>query len=371
VPTVATRRLPRLRRSDLTGPGISRRRTGRGFCYYTADGSRVTDPVVRQRIAHLVIPPAWTDVWICQAPNGHIQACGTEAAGRRQYLYHPAWRERRDREKFDRVLDFAERLPVARERVVDTLSGTSELSRERVLAAAFRLLDLGFFRIGSEQYAEENNTYGLATMRKEHVTVAGGVVTFDYPAKHGKQRVQSVVDELVCDVVVALKRRRGGGDELLAYRVGSRWVDIRSADVNEYLKDVVGFECSAKDFRTWSATVLAAVAMAVSLQVAPSPTARKRAVARAIKEVSEYLGNTPAVCRSSYIDPRVIDLYQDGISIADDLDRLGDAARYGELATQGAIEGAVLRMLRDPEAAMRRQARRRTGRTEPARRRAS
>jgi DNA topoisomerase IB len=372
VPPVAARRLPRLRRSDLSAPGISRRRVGKGFCYYTADGARITDPDVRQRIADLVIPPAWTDVWICQAPNGHIQACGTDAAGRRQYLYHPSWRAQRDREKFNRVLDFAERLPAARERVVETLSGGGELTRERVLAAAVRLLDLGFFRIGSEQYAEENNTYGLATMKKEHVTVAGGVVTFDYPAKHSKQRVQSVVDALVCDVVVALKRRRTGGDELLAYRDGSRWVDVRSGDINDYLKDVVGFECSAKDFRTWSATVLAAVALAVSVPVAQSPTARKRAVARAVREVADYLGNTPTVCRSSYIDPRVIDLYDDGISIADDLDRLGDEARYGELATQGAIETAVLRMLRDPEAAARRVAKRRTrGTSDLARRRAS
>jgi DNA topoisomerase I len=347
--------MPRLRRARVDVAGITRRRAGRRFCYYTPDGAKVSDPEILERIAGLVIPPAWTDVWICEHPNGHIQAAGTDVAGRRQYLYHPVWRVQRDREKFNRILDFAERLPAVREHVVEILEATDELSRDRVLATAVRLLDLGFFRIGSEQYAEENNTYGLATMRKEHVTVAPGEITFDYPAKHGKQRVQSVADELVCDVVTALKRRRAGGEELLAYQdERGRWLDVRSSDINDYLRAVVGMECSAKDFRTWSATVLAAVGLAVSMPAVHSPTARKRAVTRAVKEVAEYLGNTPAVCRSSYIDPRVVDLYHDGITILDDLDRLGDDVRYGELATQGAIEQAVLAMLRDPEAARRR-----------------
>lgn len=353
--------MPRLRRAKVGAAGITRRRVGRGFCYFTPDGSRITDSEVLDRIAGLVIPPAWTDVWICEWPNGHIQAAGTDAAGRRQYLYHPAWREQRDREKFDRVLDFAERLPHVRERVVETLRDDTGFSRERVLATAVRLLDLGFFRIGGEQYAEENGTYGLATIRKEHVRVAPGLLTFDYPAKHGKQRVQAVADDLVWDIVAGLRRRRSGGDELLAYQdPAGRWVDVRSSDVNEYLRALAGLDCSAKDFRTWSATVLAAVALAVSLPSSQSPTARKRAVTRAVKEVAEYLGNTPAVCRSSYIDPRVIDLYDDGITVIDDLDALGDEAREGEMATQGAIELAVLRMLRDPEAARRRLATRRT-----------
>lgn len=346
--------MPRLRRAAIDTPGITRRRAGKGWCYYASNGERLNDPDVLSRITGLVIPPAWTDVWICEHANGHIQAVGTDAAGRRQYLYHPHWHEQRAKAKFDHVLEFAERLPAARERLVETLESTSELTRDRVLAAAVRLLDLGFFRIGSEQYAEQNNTYGLATMLKEHVTIQSGTITFDYPAKHGKQRVQSVADDLVCDVVVALKRRRSGGPELLAYRDGRRWVDVHSDDVNEYLKAVVGWDCSAKDFRTWSATVLAAVALAVSTRMSQSPTARKRAVARAVREVSEYLGNTPAVCRSSYIDPRVVDLYADGITIVEDLDRLGADVGYGELATQGAVEAAVLAMLRDPAAARRR-----------------
>ncbi|MFL6136304.1 MAG: DNA topoisomerase IB [Frankiaceae bacterium] len=358
--------MPRLRRAKVGASGIARRRVGRGFCYFTPDGDRISDPEVLDRISGLVIPPAWTDVWICQYPNGHIQAAGTDAAGRRQYLYHPAWREQRDREKFDRVLDFADRLPHVRDRVVATLEDDTGFSKERVLAAALRLLDLGFFRIGGEQYAEENGTYGLATIRKEHVRVAvSGLITFDYPAKHGKQRVQAVADELVWDIVAGLRRRRGGGDELLAWQdAAGQWVDVRSSDVNDYLRAIAAMACSAKDFRTWSATVLAAVGLAVSLPSSQSPTARKRAVARAVKEVADYLGNTPAVCRSSYIDPRVIDLYEDGITIIDDLDALGDEARQGEMATQGAIEQAVLAMLRDPAAARRRLANRRS----PARR---
>jgi DNA topoisomerase IB len=347
--------MPRLRRSVVTGAGLSRRRRGKGWCYLAADGSEICDPQLVARIESLVIPPAWRDVWISPHPNGHIQALGTDVAGRRQYLYHPDWRRQRDAEKFDRVLLVADRLPAVRERVDATLR-TGGLTRERVLAAAVRLLDLGFFRIGSEEYAEANHTYGLATIRKEHVTVSrDGIITFDYPAKHSKQRVQTVADPPVCAVVSSLKRRRGGGAELLAYRgPGGSWVDVRSADVNEHLRELFGVEVSAKDFRTWHATVLAAVALAVSVPASTSPTARKRAVARAVTEVSHYLGNTPAVCRASYIDPRVIDRYDDGLTIADDLDEIGVDTEYGSLATHGAIEQAVLSLLRDPAAHRRR-----------------
>jgi DNA topoisomerase I len=208
-----------------------------------------------------------------------------------------------------------------------------------------RLLDLGFFRVGGEEYAEENNTYGLATIRKSHVRVRGDMVVFDYEAKGGKQRVQSVVDPEVREVVQALKRRRGGSQELLAYRDGRRWRDTRSEDINAYLHEIAGTDCTAKYFRTWHATVLMAVALAVSTAVPTSEHARKRAIARAVREAAEYLGNTPTVCRKSYIDPRVIDLYHDGLTIAPDLEQLGADAAYGELATRGAIEAAVLRLL--------------------------
>jgi DNA topoisomerase IB len=321
--------------------------------YVDAGGSLVTDPATLERIKALVIPPAWNDVWICPVASGHIQATGVDARGRRQYRYHDVWRLQRDLAKHDRILDFAARLPAARERIKADLQ-RDDVTRERVLACAVRLLDLGFFRIGGEQYAEENQTYGLATMRKEHVHVAkNGTLTFDYTAKSGKHLHKTLAEPEVGAVVSALKRRRGGGEELLAYRgPAGEWVDVKSADINAYLRSATDGEDSAKDFRTWSATVLAAIGLAVSTN-AVSDSARKRAVARVVKEVSEQLGNTPAVCRSSYIDPRIIDLYDAGQTIRGDLHKLGADASYGEPAFQGAIEAAVLRLLRDaPESAL-------------------
>jgi DNA topoisomerase-1 len=337
----------RLRRVSCSGPGLTRRRRGKGFVYVDAGGNRVTDQAVLDRINALVIPPAWNDVWICPASSGHIQATGVDARGRRQYRYHDVWRLQRDLAKHDRILDFAARLPKARERIKADLAG-EELTRERVLACAVRLLDLGFFRIGGEQYAEENQTYGLATMRKEHVHVAkDGTLTFDYTAKSGKHLHKSLAEPEVGAVIAALKRRRGGGEEVLAYRgANGEWIDVKSGDINAYLRTATGGEDSAKDFRTWSATVLAAIGLAVSTNAA-TESARKRAVTRVVKEVSDQLGNTPAVCRSSYIDPRIIDLYDAGITIRKDLDKLGADASYGEPAFQGAIEGAVLKLLRD------------------------
>jgi DNA topoisomerase IB len=332
-------------------PGIRRRRAGRGFTYVDTFGQKVADDATLERIRALAIPPAWTDVWICPLANGHIQATGTDARGRRQYRYHDAWRTRRDQEKFDHMIEFGRSLPAMRRALCAHLS-QPDLTRERVLACATRLLDLGFFRIGTEGYAEQNQTYGLATIRKEHVSVSGdGVVSFDYVAKSGKRRLQSIVDDDVTEVIRALKRRRGGGVELLAYRTAAGgWSDIKSADINAYVKEVMGGEFTAKDFRTWNATVLCAVGLAVSAQVT-SATGRKRAVARAIQEVSHYLGNTPAVCRASYVDPRVVDRYYAGVTIADALHRLGNEATFGQLSTQGAIEEAVLDLLEDAPAA--------------------
>lgn len=347
--------MPRLRRVDCAEPGIKRVRRGRGFVYVDAEGSKVDDAETLQRISDLVIPPAWEDVWICPVPNGHIQATGTDVAGRRQYRYHDAWREARDREKHERMLEFAAVLPAARDRMLTDLR-RDEVDRTRVLAAAARLLDLGFFRIGSEQYAEKNESYGLATMRRDHVTCSAGVLTFDYRAKSGKQRVQSLADEELCELVRILKRRRSGGPELLAFREDGQWVDVKSHDINGYLRDITGGDFTAKDFRTWHATVLCAVALAVSAHAPTSESARKRAVSRAVKEVAHYLGNTPTVCRASYIDPRVVDRYNDGLTIHDELHRLGADARFGELATQGAIEDAVLRLLQEPEAGRRERA---------------
>ena len=315
--------MPRLRRVDCSRPGITRRRRGRGFEYLDEAGARIDDPELLEHIRSLVIPPAWESVWICPDQFGHIQALGTDAAGRRQYLYHQLWRERRDQEKFDEMVRFARALPRIRAVAARRLR-EKDVTRDRVLSGAVRLLDRGFFRIGTEDYAEQNRTYGLATMERRHVTLGDGhLLTFDYIAKGGKRRVQSIVDPDLYGLVEILKRRRGGAG-LLAYRNGRRWVDVRSDEINEYIKELTGEDFSAKDFRTWSATVIAAVALAVSGRAAATPTARKRAISRAVKEVAYYLGNTPAVCRASYIDPRVFDRYRDGLTIGGALEQLGD-----------------------------------------------
>ena len=336
--------MPRLRRADCSGPGIRRRRRGKGFEYLDHDGKRITEKSALDRIRELAIPPAWEDVWICPWPFGHIQATGVDAAGRKQYRYHDLWRERRDREKFDSMVDFAQALPKLRRRAAKDLKRTA-LDRERVLACAVRLLDRGFFRIGSEDYAEENDTYGIATMERRHVSISGEVVRFDYESKGGQQREQLIVDREVASIATALKRRRGGGDEFLAYKEGRRWLDVRSSDINYYVKATIGGEFSAKDFRTWNGTVLAAVALAVSGQAASgTKTARKRAKTRAIKETARYLGNTPAVARSSYIDPRVFDRFDGGLTIGGILPELvEDVSAWPDL--QRTVEEAVVDLI--------------------------
>ncbi|QXJ23912.1 DNA topoisomerase IB [Actinomadura graeca] len=337
-----------LRRSDPAEPGLGRRRHGRGFVYLGLDGRPLDDPAEKERIRALVIPPAWRDVWICPDADGHIQAMGTDAAGRRQYLYHDAWREQRDREKHEHVLELAERLPAVRATLSRYLEGRG-YGRERVLAAAVRLIDLGFFRIGGEAYAADNGTYGLATVLREHVTCRRGEVAFEYPAKGSKERYQAVAEEGVCKVVSGLKRRRDEGPELLAYRTRSGWHDVTTSDINEFIREVTDGDFSAKDFRTWHATVLAAVGLAVSVRAGKAETARKRAIVRVVKEVAAYLGNTPAVARASYIDPRIIELYEEGRTIAPALTALGKETGEGELATQGPAEQAVLDLLRDAD----------------------
>jgi DNA topoisomerase I len=342
---------PRLRRADCSGPGLRRRRYGKGFAYVDERGERIVEPEVLTRIAELAIPPAWTDVWICPYPHGHLQATGTDAAGRKQYRYHDAWRTRRDTEKFDEMLRFARALPRLRKRVEQDLGDCAALDRACVLAAAIRLLEIGFFRIGSEQYAVENASYGLATLRKEHVRVdRDGVMVFDFPAKSGQRRRQGIQDEQLARIVGALKRRRGGGEELLAYKRGGRWHDVHSDDINAYVKEATGGDFSAKDFRTWNATALAAVALAVSGAAVTTKTARKRAIKRAIDEVAGYLGNTPAVCRASYIDPRVFDAFDAGLTIRPALERVAAKVEPGELPIhQPALEAAVIDLIREDE----------------------
>src|SRR4051795_5945871 len=343
--------MPRLRRADCSAAGIQRRRRGKGFEYIDQDGTRLTDEETLERIRSLAIPPAWEDVWICPFPMGHIQATGIDARGRKQYRYHDKWRERRDQQKFDEMIDFARALPGMRKRVASDLA-TEGMTRERVLACAVRLLDRGFFRVGGEDYAVENESYGLATIHKRHVKLLpGSTLLFDYPAKSGRQRVQSIVDPEVYEILSALKKRRGGSPELLAYREGRSWRDLKSADINAYIKEVTGGDFSAKDFRTWNATVLAAVALAVSGPTAAAGTQRshKRAINRAVKEVAGYLGNTPAVARASYIDPRVFDRFEGGLTIGGVI-HLGEVAGEGDVgAIHGAAEDAVLDLIAEDE----------------------
>lgn len=316
--------------------------------YLDPESERVEDPEVLERIAELVIPPAWRDVWICMDPLGHLQATGVDAAGRKQYLYHPRWRAHRDRRKFDSMVAFGAALPRLRRQVKRDLKftrersvGTAQLTERRVLALAVRLLDLGFFRIGSEDYAERNESYGLTTILREHVSVGAQGAIFDFPTKSGQRRVQAIADPQAIAMLAALERRRTGS-QLLAYRTSRGWKDLTAEQVNTYLKQLTGDDFTAKDFRTWNATVLAAVALA-GAEETHGRIARAREVKQAIRTVAAYLGNTPAVCRASYIDPRVIDRFQGGTTIADAIGRVGPDLSKPRVRTR--VERAVLELL--------------------------
>jgi len=312
-----------VRQVGCDGPGITRRRAGTGFVYVDEDGERIADKGTVDRIRALAVPPAWTDVWICPDPRGHIQATGLDVAGRRQYRYHDEWRVRRDRAKHDRMLELARALPGLRERLAADLAAEG-MGRDRVLACAVRLLELGLFRVGGEAYASgDEGTYGLATVRKGHVRPVGSELRFDYPSKSGVRRVVTIADPDLAAVVRALKRRRRGGPELLAYKDGrGRWVDVRSSDINAYLQEALGPGFSAKDFRTWAATVLAAVALAVEEDEGATGRARERTVVRVVKGVAHQLGNTPVVALGSYVDPRVIEQFDRGETVGEAVDGL-------------------------------------------------
>jgi DNA topoisomerase IB len=333
--------MARLRRSDCSAAGIHRRHRGGGFSFEDAAGTTITDEETLERIRDLAIPPAWKDVWICADPLGHIQATGIDEAGRKQYRYHDRWDLRRASRKYAAMREFAAALPKLRRTVRRDIE-LEGMPRERALATAVRLLDLGFFRVGGEEYAEANESFGLATLRREHVRREGEELVFDFPAKSGQRRVQSIRDPGAIAAIEAMRRRRGGPEDLLVWKDGRRWRDVRSDDVNAYIQDAIGEEFSAKDFRTWSGTVLAAAALA-GKERPDSDAAAKRTVAEAVKTVAAALGNTPAVCRRSYVDPRVFDRYRDGETI--DVGRRAAAEGTMSERTRQRIEREVLELI--------------------------
>jgi DNA topoisomerase-1 len=302
----------RLRRSNASGRGYRRVRAGKGFSYRDLDGSALPPGPVRDRLEGIGIPPAWTDVWIAPFENGHIQATGLDAVGRRQYIYHPEWRERKDRVKFDRALQLAESLPAARRRV--TLDLRSEgVSRERVLAGAFRMLDNASLRVGSEKYTNENGSHGLATLLCAHVRVRKDSLLLSFPAKSGKTWESEINDADLAALVRVLKRRESNA-RLLAFRERRKWHPVTSADINVYVKERTGSDFTAKDFRTLRGTVAAAVSLARS-GPQKSVGARKAAIGQAMREAADVLGNTPSIARKSYVDPRLLDHFAAGETI--------------------------------------------------------
>ena len=347
--------MARLRTVSPNARGWTRRRAGKGFVYLDADGQRLPAEEV-QRIRSLAIPPAWKDVWICPYPSGHIQAVGTDDAGRRQYLYHPDWRVKRDQMKFDRVAEAARKLPRARREVLAHL-GLDGMPLERASAAAVRLLDLGYFRIGSDAYTDTNGSFGLTTLERRHVRCRGQRLVFSFTGKSGIEHTIEIEDDVVRAALDRMRRRRGGGDRLLAYQNSRRWTPLDAPTVNVYLRELLGGDLTAKDFRTWHATVLAATALAMSDEPGDTKRSRQRAVKAAVQEVADYLGNTPTIAKNSYIDPRVIDLYEDGTTIASVARKRHRSADV----RQAELERAVLRMLAEAPDSLSRVSRRKAG----------
>jgi DNA topoisomerase I len=295
-------------RSDTRGPGITRQRGRDGTAYLDPSGAPVTEPATLLRIRALAIPPAWTSVWISPDPLGHIQATGVDSRGRTQYRYHQLWREQRDAQKFAHMLRFAGALPGLRTAAAADL-GRGDLDLDRVAAGVVRLIDQGLFRIGGEKYAELDHHYGATTLLKQHVTVTGDGLRFDYIAKEGKHREVTVTDPAVVPTVAALLSSDNGLDTLFCYARGGTWHPLHSRDVSGYIAGRAGAHFTAKEFRTWNATVLMALALA-NADPAATERARKRVVAAGIREVAEWLGDTPAVARSSYVDPGLISRYE-------------------------------------------------------------
>jgi DNA topoisomerase-1 len=321
-------------------PGIRRKRSGNGFSYVGTDGKMIRDAKVVARIRALAIPPAYTDVWICPSPNGHIQATGRDARGRKQYRYHPRWREVRDETKFGRMLAFSEVLPEIRKRVERDL-GLPGLPRAKVLATVVRLLECTGIRVGNDEYARANDSFGLTTLRDHHVEVAGSTISFDFRGKSGKNHNVELSDRRLARIVRRCQALPG--EELFQYvdENGAQQT-IGSGDVNDYLREITGQEFTAKDFRTWSGTILAVAALK---ELGPAGTEReaKSAIVKAVDRVAEQLNNTRAVCRKYYVHPTVFETYAAGTM----LEALanGDASAATVHALSGEEE-AIVRLLR-------------------------
>lgn len=337
--------MARLRRSDPAGPGWQLRRRGRDFELFDARGRKLTGDAAYERVRALALPPAWREVWICPNPNGHIQATGIDAAGRRQYRYHDRWTASRNRAKFRRMGVFAEALPLLREHAATELD-PGNLHTRSVHAGLVALLDAGFFRVGSETYAARHRTFGLTTLLREHATCRrDGTIVFDYVAKHSKRRVEQIAAPELAELVGRLKRRRRDDTpRLFAACDNDLWRPVRASDLNAHLREIAGAEITAKDFRTFHATVLAAVLLAQT-ELPTTRAARERAAAGALRPVAETLGNTLAVCRSSYVDPRVVDRWARGETIDVGRVEVEPHPSSWDAATRVQLEAAVIELL--------------------------
>jgi DNA topoisomerase I len=351
VDAAAAARAAGLRYVNDDDPGITRRRHGRGFSYRDAEGRPVRDTEVLRRIRSLAIPPAWTDVWICPLANGHIQATGRDARGRKQYRYHPSWRALRDDTKYERTIAFARALPTLRNRVEDDLARPG-LSRDKVVATVIRLLETTMLRVGNDEYARDNRSFGLTTLRDRHADINGSKIRFSFRGKGGKMHDVGLRDRRLARIVRQCQELPG--QRLFQYRddAGARQA-VTSDDVNQYIREATGGDFTAKDFRTWAGTFLAAQALR---EVADSESAPvQRRLARAVEEVAQSLGNTPAVCRKCYIHPAVVDAYLDGSLAAALRRRTEEKLAEGEAALSSE-ERLVLTLLRRRLAARQREA---------------
>jgi DNA topoisomerase-1 len=320
--------------------GIRREKVGDGFRYYKANGDLLKDEAVLERIRKLAIPPAYTDVWICPKANGHLQATGRDARGRKQYRYHPQFREVRESTKYEHMMEFAKALPDIRRKLAEHMAMRG-LPREKVLATVVHLLETTLIRVGNDDYAKENKSYGLTTLRNPHVKVEGSELRFQFKGKSGKQWRLQVKDRRIARIIRACQELPG--QRLFQYQEGDQLREVTSADVNAYLKEITGRDVTAKDFRTWAGTVMAALALQ-ELEAFDTKAAQKKNLKDAIERVSSRLGNTPTICRKCYIHPEVLNAYVEGNMLLEIKDKVEDELRH-DLARLKPEEAAVLAML--------------------------